>query len=91
MMHSTILDPQTVADLLNSPRSADVEKGIETVTEMSVQNLGFDGLLPSSGSITDVVPGATSRETTSQAFPPITTLRTSTPVPATDEWTASAS
>ena len=80
-----------MADLLNSPRSADVEKGIETVTEMSVQNLGSDGLLPSSGSITDVVPEATSRETTSRALPPITTLRTSTPVPATDEWTASAS
>ena len=70
------------------------KKGIETVTEMSVQIPGSDGLLPSSGSITpytDVVPGATSREASSQALPPITTLRTSTPVPATDEWTASAS
>ena len=91
---STIFDPQTVADLLNSPQNADVEKDIETTTEMSVQNLDSGGLPPPSGSIipyTDVVPGATSREATSQALPPITTLRTSTPVPATDEWTASAS
>ena len=91
---STIFDPQTVADLLNSLRNADVEKDIEMATEVSVQNLDSGGLLPPSGSIipyTDVVPGATPREATSQALPPITTLRTSTPVPATDEWTASAS
>ena len=91
---STIFDPQTVADLLNSLRNADVEKDIEMATDVSVQNLDSGGLLPPSGSIipyTDVVPGATPREATSQALPPITTLRTSTPVPATDEWTASAS
>ena len=91
---SIIFDSQTVADLLNSPRNADVEKDIGTATEMSVQNLDSGGLPPPSGSIipyTDVVPGASSKEATSQALPPITTLRTSTPVPATDEWTASAS
>ena len=91
---STIFDPQTVADLLNSPRNAGVEKDIETATEMSVRNLDSGGLPPPSESIipyTDVVPGATSKEATSQTLPPITTLRTSTPVPATDEWTASAS
>ena len=73
---STIFDPQTVADLLKSPRNAG------------------RSIIPPSRSIipyTDVVPGASSREATSQALPPITTLRTSTPVPATDEWTASAS
>ena len=82
---STVFDPQTVADLLNSPRNADVEKVIETATEMSVQNLDSGGLPPPSGSnipYTDVVPGVTSREATSQALPPITILRTSTPVPS---------
>ena len=46
------------------------------------------GLLPQP----QVVPEGTSRGYTwGQALPSIATLRTSTPVPATDEWTASAS
>ena len=91
---STIFNPQTVADLLDSPQSADVKKDNKMATETSVQNLDPEGHLPPLGSVilqTGVAPEATSREEISQALPPITRLRTSTPVPATDEWTASTS
>ena len=83
----TISDPQTVADLLNSPRSADSEKD----SDAKVQSMKSDGLSSNAGLAAladETLLGIQIEEMASQGLPQITTLRSSTPIPVTDEWAA---
>ena len=91
---STVLDPQTLAELLNSPQKTDGEQVVNAATATDGQNLGSRGPLsqPELGtSSAEEVPETTTAEVTNHVLPPITTLRTSTPVPTEDGQAASTS
>ena len=91
---SIVLDPQTLAEFLNSPQNTDGEQSVNAATATDGQNLGSRGPLSQPGSETpkaEEVSETTTAEVTHHVLPPITTLRTSTPVPTEDGQVASTS
>ena len=90
---TAILDPQNVADLLNSPLSADSEQDISAYNEAKIQSIESDGLSSTVGLIAQAGEAgseAQAKEMASQGLSPVVMLRTSTSIPTTDEWAASS-
>ena len=69
---STVLDPQTLAELLNSPQNTDGEQSVNAATATEGQNLGSRGPLsqPGLGSPrAEVVSETTTAEVTHHGLP----------------------
>ena len=92
--NTTIIDPQTIADILTSTRSADSEQDINAYAETKIQSIKSVGLSSNVGLVALAAEAGSETQTkdvASQGLPPVVMLRSSTPIPTTDELAASTS